>query len=46
MLYKIGLVYKRQEIFRSELIDEIRKTENKSSGKYKQEVADLTMGIS
>jgi hypothetical protein len=34
MLYKIGLVYKRQEIFRSELIEEIRKVENRSSGKY------------
>jgi hypothetical protein len=35
MMYKIGLVYKRQEIFRSELMEEIHNAENKSSGKFK-----------
>lgn len=46
MMYKIGLVYKRQEIFRSELMEEIHNAENKSSGKFKQEVANLTTGLS
>jgi len=30
-MYKIGLVYKRQDIFRSELIEEIRNNEIKSN---------------
>lgn len=45
MLYKIGLINKRQDIFKSELMDEISKLELKIEKSIKHNVAELTNAV-
>jgi len=45
-MYKIGLVYKRQDIFHSELMETIKNNESQSNQKLKSGLADLATGLS